>query len=480
VIAGDAEARRDHLLLDAHRPRGTAQDLRERRRLRKRHLRAEYEELFAAPAQERIPRREIRPHGLREPDEHRVTCLVPIRIIDLLEMIDIEHDEGERLLLLLGAYEIALEQRPEGRAAQGVCERVMRLAVTRCHDGGAQPRCPLAERLLPVRHPLQDGEQEHCDAVDAEWAEKHIPRQEMQICIDTVEDAEQREQYDGHEQGTAVIIPPPRSPRAPPENEWPEKRHEDKLKQEESLEPVHAEKLQQQRSREQEEEGTDEPADHTPFPAFQDLIDDGIRRDRQEIRRDRQHIPPEQDGIGEEILRIERRNAPEDEIPKEREQAPVPMLPPIEQSRDTQHADCHGQRENQRHVGEEDPLRLPLFRPQRKRPIDTECMRIPARECQRKRIGMRNLRQMHEMPHSPAAGRGQRCLIVCIDELLIEEDAHLLTRCEKEQRVLIAARQNLRRFVELPRPLRERRRRRKRKGLPITRALRRRLHHLQL
>ena len=156
------------------------------------------------------------------------------------------------------------------------------------------------------------------------------------------------------------------------------------------------------------------------------------------------------------------------------------MLPPIEQSRDTQHADCHGQRENQRHVGEEDPLRLPLFRPQRKRPIDTECMRIPARECQRKRIGMRNLRQMHEMPHSPAAGRGQRCLIVCIDELLIEEDAHLLTRCEKEQRVLIAARQNLRRFVELPRPLRERRRRRKRKGLPITRALRRRLHHLQL
>ena len=81
------------MLLDAHRPRGAAQDLRERRRLRKRHLRTEYEELFAAPAQDRIPRREIRPHGLREPDEHRVTCLVPIRIIDLLEMIDIEHDE---------------------------------------------------------------------------------------------------------------------------------------------------------------------------------------------------------------------------------------------------------------------------------------------------------------------------------------------------------------------------------------------------
>ena len=254
-------------------------------------------------------------------------------------MIDIEHDEGERLLLLLSAYEIALEQRPERRTAQGVRERVMRLAVTRCHDGGAQLRRPLAERLLPVRHPFQDGEQEHSDAVDAERAEEHIARQEMQICIGTVEEAEQREQYDGHEQGTAVIIPLPRSPRAPPENERPEKRHEDKLQQEQSLEPVHAGKLQQQRCCEQEEEGTDEPADHTPFPAFQDLIDDSIRRDRQEIRRDRQHIPPEQDGIGEEILRIERRNAPEDEIPKEREQraveAPVPMLPPVKKSRDT-------------------------------------------------------------------------------------------------------------------------------------------------
>ena len=107
-------------------------------------------------------------------------------------------------------------------------------------------------------------------------------------------------------------------------------------------------------------------------------------------------------------------------------------------------------------------------------------MRIPARERQRKRIGMRNLRQMHEMPHPPAAGRVQRCLIVCIDELLIEEHTHLLARREKEQRILIAARQNLRRLVELPRPLRERRRRRKREELPITRALRRRLHDLHL
>ena len=56
---------------------------------------------------------------------------------------------------------------------------------------------------------------------------------------------------------------------------------------------------------------------------------------------------------------------------------------------------------------------------------------------------MRDLRQMHEMPHTPAAGRVQRCLIVCIDELLIEELTHLLARREKEQRILIAAWQNV-------------------------------------
>ena len=174
----NADARRDALGMEAQRRDAQAQFLRKARRRRKVVAGAEDDELLAAPAHERQARWQLVTDGRREARKHLVARLMAIRIIEPLEMVDVEHDEGKRLMQELRVMQGARKQRPEHRAAQAVRQRIVFLALTRLLDGQLERVCLLAELLLAHDELPQHREQERRKRKDAEWRNEEIHGQE--------------------------------------------------------------------------------------------------------------------------------------------------------------------------------------------------------------------------------------------------------------------------------------------------------------
>lgn len=97
------------------------------------------EELLAAEAEEHIPFPERAPRPLRDGDEHTVADEVPVHVVDLLEVIEVEEEEPERLPRANGAVELLREALHPVTAVVEIRERV---------SGSDPPQALMTERVM--------------------------------------------------------------------------------------------------------------------------------------------------------------------------------------------------------------------------------------------------------------------------------------------------------------------------------------------
>ena len=107
---------------------------------------AQHHELVASPPSHDIPRPHDAPEPLGHDDQHMVARCVTVEVVDRLEVIEIDVDDGERRMIWVAAslvqqpFELVTvretgERIDEGGTAQGLC-----LALARQRDGGEMGR----------------------------------------------------------------------------------------------------------------------------------------------------------------------------------------------------------------------------------------------------------------------------------------------------------------------------------------------------
>jgi hypothetical protein len=84
----------------------------------------EQRELVAADAREQLARPRVAAEPLRDRREHRVAGLVPVRVVDLLELVDVEHDERERRPLAMRPLDVLDEPLLQPAVVSEAGERV--------------------------------------------------------------------------------------------------------------------------------------------------------------------------------------------------------------------------------------------------------------------------------------------------------------------------------------------------------------------
>ena len=137
-----------------------ADPLGDRLRERRRAVRQDHRELLAAEARHRVHR----PDALAERDRHvledDVAGLVAVRVVDALEVIDVDHQHERRLAGARDAVDLArqrqLEVAPVGQAGERIAARELAQAVDhRLQPGLVAGAAPVRQRVTRLLQQLQ-------------------------------------------------------------------------------------------------------------------------------------------------------------------------------------------------------------------------------------------------------------------------------------------------------------------------------------
>ena len=144
--------------------------------------------------------------GLCKTKEHLIAGIVPVRVVDRLKVIDVEHDEGKRLTRITRDLCEVTHRRRESVPIVNSCERVDLHALFDFLNLLLERRGMLHElslRLCAVHDELDD---EEADGVDAERRKEGLPLVEPILERERIDDVERHDDEQGDQESCGVLV----------------------------------------------------------------------------------------------------------------------------------------------------------------------------------------------------------------------------------------------------------------------------------
>ena len=203
---GDAKAERDaaHALLE-----DGAQSLAEGGHRLEVVVQAEEDELVAAVADEDVAAVDLVVDDGGDVSEHLIAREVPVRVVDLLEVVDVKEGKGEPKPALVREGREPRKVRVELMAVVAAREEVALGGVLRCDELLREALVLALECRLLHHLDADEVEDERYHGVDGEHDRGEYPREEMVLPVQHVKDEERGEgdQPKGSVAARGVVCP---------------------------------------------------------------------------------------------------------------------------------------------------------------------------------------------------------------------------------------------------------------------------------
>ena len=272
---------------------------------------------------------------------------MPVRIIDRLKVIDVEHDEGERLARIPCDLREITHRGRESVAVVDARERVDLHALFDFNNLLLELRGMLQElalRLGTIKDELDD---EEADGVDAERCEEALPFVETVLERERIDDAERHDDEQGNQERCGVLVaclarlPECVCDVAAPDGE---SRHVGELHHIETELPHH---LYDDADHEEHDENVVQPHDPRAVLTVHDLDEEDAARNGQQVGRDQLRAPPQNRPIHPHEDEVRGAEHPDKERRQEEHETQIDTAP--RRIDDKVNADHHHEDDDGRH-----------------------------------------------------------------------------------------------------------------------------------
>lgn len=320
-------------------------------------------EFFATEADERLTGlQHLADAGSKAPED-AVSVIVPIGIVEALEMVDVEHDEGIRELLVDSVRAGTVYELVEARAVEASRQLVRRSTDIRVVYFLLEIFCLNLHVFLPPNLLLEDAEDEDEEEKDSDRHQVDMHVEEMEIGVHPVKGDGHDKRRAWEERPESIIISMIPFESFKSQDDRLENREGEEHQGEQLAHRMKVEYLSKHGEGEQGKvAGKDERDNFLLLLPLKDRINDEVARHCQEAHHEALDIPPEPGISRKQVLHVEEADDAQDEEGKERDGSkiylPADVLLHPEEIHDDEHADGKGQGSNIQPVEEEYSLSL--------------------------------------------------------------------------------------------------------------------------